>query len=267
MNLVDTHCHLHLLDNPGAAICQAQKAGVNFIISPSLDDASSLENIKIAKKHPGVFAAIGIQPNNFTTSSKLSNRHHLQLIEDLLQKGKEQIVAIGETGLDFASPPAGKKARSKKEQVFLFKEHIKLALKYHLPLIIHNRKANKELISILKPYALRHQLRAVFHCFSGSKSFLKEVIGLGFYLGIGGLVTYDQGLQKVIEEVPKKKLVLETDAPFLTPKSIPEEKRWPNQPKYVKIIAQKIADIRGDSFLSIAGQTTQNAQDLFQLNK
>ena len=267
MTLVDTHCHLHLLDNPDTAISQAQKAGVSFIISPSIDNASSLENIKIAKKHAGVFAAIGIHPNDFTTSSELSNKHHLQLIKDLLQKKKRQIVAIGETGLDFVSPPPGKKARSKKEQVFLFKEHIKLALKYHLPLIIHNRKANKELISILKPYALCHQLRAVFHCFSGSKKFLKEVVGLDFYIGIGGLVTYDQGLQKVIEEVSKKKLILETDAPFLTPEPLRQEKRWPNQPENVKIIAQKIAEIKGDSFLSIARQTTQNAQDLFQLNK
>jgi len=266
LTLVDTHCHLHLLDNPDTAINQAQKAGVSFIISPSLTAASSLENIEIAKKYPGVLAAVGIHPREFE-SELVSIEKQFQLIEIMLKRENNHIVAIGEVGLDFAPPPPGQKVRPKKEQIFLFKEQVKLAVKYHLPLIIHNRKANKELISILKPYALGHQLRAVFHCFSGSKSFLKEVVDLGFYIGIGGLITYDQGLQKVIEEVPKKKLVLETDAPFLTPKSIPEEKRWPNQPKNVKIIAQKIAEIKGDSFLSTAEQTTNNAQCLFGLSK
>ena len=266
MTLVDTHCHLHLLDDPETAIREAKEVGVNYIISPSIAVSSCQENITLAKKHPAVLAAVGIHPREYE-SELVSIEEQLQLIETLLKRGGNHIVAIGEVGLDFASPPPGKKARSKKEQVFLFKEHIKLALKHHLPLIIHNRKANKELISILKPYALRHQLKAVFHCFSGSKSFLKEVTGLGFYVGIGGLVTYDQGLQKVIEEVPKNKLVLETDAPFLTPEPLRQEKRWPNQPKNVKIIAQKIAEIKGDSFISIAEQTTNNAQCLFGLSK
>lgn len=261
--LTDTHCHLHILKNHNKAIREAERLSVSSLISCGVDFASSRENIRLAKKHAQVFASVGLHPAN-SGSENTSLKFQLQSIEKLIEKERKNIVALGEVGLDFAPPRKGKKIKSKKEQISLFKKQIELAIKYHLPLIIHNRKASLELIEIIKEK--RGKIRGVFHCFTGGKKLLEKILSLDFYIGIGGLVTYNQGLQEVVKIIPLNKLLLETDSPYLMPEPIRQKKRWPNEPKNVKIVAQKIAELKGDSFISIAQATSGNAKRLFNLN-
>lgn len=260
--LIDTHCHLDFLDNPEEKIAAAGKRQVGSIIAPGVTVVSSARCVQLAHNHSGVFAAVGLHPLDVVSQNE-SVKRQLSGIEKLLQMKKERIVAIGETGLDFGPPPQGETARPPQEQLQLFKSHLELAKKYNLPLIIHNRKASSKLLETLQPF--KDQVTGVFHCFVGSKKFLKQVLELGFYVGVTGLITYDQGLQQVIKEVPSDRLLIETDSPYLMPEPIRQEKRWPNEPKHVTIVAEKVAELRGDSFISLAQQTTANAQALFNL--
>ena len=258
--LVDTHCHLDFLKQLEQVLAAARRNQVKFIITSGINAQSSQNCVNLAKTYPEVYATVGLHPIDVSSENQ-SIKIQLQVIEALLKKQK--VVALGETGLDFAPPALGEISRTQSQQINLLKAHINLAIKYKLPLVIHNRKANQELIESLSPYV--GKLTGVFHCFTGSKKFLHQILDLGFYIGVGGLITYNSGLQQVIKDVPKEKLLLETDAPYLTPEPVRKKKRWPNEPKNVKIIAKKIAQIRGDSFMSIAQQTTNNAKKLFKI--
>jgi len=136
-----------------------------------------------------------------------------------------------------------------------------LARKYHLPIIIHNRNGDEKIISLLKKYK---DLKGVFHCFCSTWQFAQQILKLNFYLSFSGFITYPSKsyLLETVAKVPAERLVIETDSPLITPKPCQDEQ---NQPKNVKIIAEKVAQIRSDSFLSVANYTTKNAQKLFNL--
>jgi len=260
--LIDTHCHLDHLSNPTEKILKARNNNVNIIISPGVNASSSKKCLKIAQENKGVFSAAGLHPIDIN-SSKISLQEQLRTIANLLEKEKQYIVALGECGLDFGPVNDGESKRSKQLQIDILQKQIELALKNDLPLILHNRKANQELLNLLKPY--KGKIKGVFHCFTGSKKFLQQVIDLDFYIGITGLITYDQGLQQVIKQAPESKLLIETDAPYLMPEPIRKTKKWPNEPKNVKIVAQEIAKVKGVCFDKIAETTTKNAIQLFKL--
>lgn len=257
MHLIDTHCHLSFYKDPKKVVERAKKAGVTKIINIGISIDGNQKTINISNGNKNVYTAIGVYPNNDRGKSP----HKIQSDLEKQVKTSKKIVAIGECGIDISK---WKSQRPVDEQIKLFKMQVMLANKYNLPLIIHNRKANKELLSVLQPYAMRCQLSAVFHCFTGSKKFLLQLIELGFNIGVGGLATYDQGLQEVIKHAPLNRILLETDSPYLTPEPARQTENWPNEPKNVRIIAEKIAEIRGDSFLKIAKQTTKNAERLFK---
>jgi len=261
---IDTHCHLDYLSNPDQAIVNASKAGVKIIIAPGVNSDSSQKCINFAKKYSKVYAAVGLHPID-VKSQNLKLESQFEIIRTLIKQEKKYIVALGECGLDFA-PASGKETnRSNQDQIALFKNQVQLALKYQLPLIIHNRKADQQLIDILTPF--KGKINGVFHCFCQSKNFLKQIIDLGFYLGLTGLISYDLGLQQVLKHIPENKILIETDSPYLMPEPIRKTKKWPNLPENVKIVADWIAKIKGDSFLRIAKKTTKNAYTLFGLNK
>lgn len=184
-----------------------------------------------------------------------------------------KIIAIGECGLDFKYAQT---VKEKQIQIQLFKQHVQWSIKYNLPLIIHNRGAGKEIISIIVgvihelsnfPNKNNNSISGVFHCFCSSKKLVKQIVDElpNFYFGIGGLVTFDTGLQQVVKNIPIEKIILETDSPYLTPKPVKDTNPWPNEPANTFYVAQKLAEIKELTLEQVAKITTNNAQQLFKI--
>lgn len=258
--LIDTHAHLNFTDfenDLDQVIKQATKNDVTKIICASSNLADSQKAIELAQKYPGiVFASVGIHPQQTDPNNTDSLEKQIQqLIELANQKG---VVATGECGLDFSPAPPGEKDRSKEKQVFLFQKQIEIAQKNKLALIIHTRESFSETMEILKDSG--NLPKGVIHCYSGGKKGVAKVLELGYYFGLDGNLTYDPGLQKVSEQIPLEKILLETDSPFLSP----EPKRGKrNEPANTKIIAEFLAQLKNASYEKIAEMTTGNSSDLF----
>ena len=232
--MIDTHAHLE------QTLCDT-RGEVDKIILAAADLETSKNNLKLAKKYDFLYPTIGIHPQ--------SPVEKIEVLEKLISKN---IVAIGECGLDFSEENYDEKI-----QRDIFKYQIELAQKYKLPLIIHARKAVDEVIEILKDYK---NITGVFHCYAGGIKRIKKVIELGFYFGIDGNLTYEDGLVGVVNNIPKDKLILETDCPYLTPLPFRGQE---NKPAYIKYIYQKLADIWGMSFESTEKIVDDNAKKLF----
>jgi TatD DNase family protein len=195
------------------------------------------------------FAMMGLHP----CYVKENVLDELKIVEQWLEKRK--FAAVGEIGLDYYWDKS-----FVREQQQALRTQIELSLQYHLPIVIHTREATKDTIDIVKEFQSRG-VRGVFHCFSGSLETAKQIIALGFYLGIGGVLTYkNAGLQEVIKQVDLKHLVLETDAPYLTP--VPHRGKR-NESAYVSLVAQKLAELKEVDLEEVENITTENAQELF----
>ncbi len=232
--MIDTHAHLDQI------LCDTRGV-VDKIILAAADLETSKNNLELAKKYDFLYPVIGIHPQ--------SPVEKIEVLEKLISKN---VVAIGECGLDFS-----KENYDEKIQRDIFKFQIELAQKYKLPLIIHARKAVDEVIEILKEYK---NITGVFHCYAGGIKRIKKVVELGFYFGIDGNLTYEDGLIGVVKNIPKNRLVLETDCPYLTP--IPFRGQE-NKPAYVKYIYQKVAEIWEMSFKETEKIVDGNARKLF----
>lgn len=269
--LIDTHAHLNFPDYKNdldKVIKRAIKADVKKIICVSSNIGDSQKAIEIAKKYPGViFAAVGIHPQQTDPENKNSLINQIKELATLASKNK--VVAIGECGLDYSPAPPPEKDRSKADQVYLFKEQIKLAQKLNLPLLIHSRKAFDDTLKVLAEYK---NIQGVFHCYAGGKKGIVKVDRLGFsarggpvsgwYFGLDGNLTYDIGFQNVAALISLEKIILETDAPFLSP--IPFRGKR-NEPANIKIIAELLSKIKTVSFEEIGEITTKNAKKLFKI--
>jgi len=264
MILTDTHCHLDILDNPEQKFQTAKKAGVHKIIIPSVN-AKSLSKIKILlKQFNNIYYAVGIYPTEIESLTENNLNLHIQKIENELSQKPDKLVAIGECGLDFSFPEIEIQDITilKTKQINLFQTHIKWAQKYHLPLIIHNRKANQELLTLI---IAQTKLIGVFHCFCQKKSFAKQILTqTNFYFGLGGLITTDQGLAETVKEIPMERIVLETDSPYLVPKEA-KIKYSTNEPALMVYTAHKLAQIKNISYEEVAKVTTQNTKKLFNI--
>jgi len=247
--LIDTHSHVYYdqyKDDLSSVINSAKGNGVERIICVGTDIKTSYESIEIANKYDNVFCTIGCHPHD---TSKIQEGY----IDELEQMCKEpKVVAIGETGLDYYynhSPPSIQKK--------CFVEHIELSKDVKMPVVIHNRNSDNDLLEILKKY----KPNGVVHCFSGDVNFAKEIIDLGLLLSFTGIITFNNStLADVISKIDLDDFMLETDSPYLTP--IPFRGRR-NEPKHVKIIAEKIAKIKNLPIQKIAEHTTRNAYKLF----
>ncbi len=251
LNLFDTHCHLDLLEKPIEKYENAFKTGINNFINPSVN-YHTLSKLEELTKLAGVYYAAGIYP----TETQDIDYQILEIEKVIVQK-TNKLVAIGECGLDFVY---AKDEEKKQIQIALFQKHIEWALKYKLPLIIHNRKANQELLDMV---AAQPKLSGVFHCFCQRKSFAKQVLEqTNFYFGIGGLITTDLGLAETVKTIPLERIVLETDSPYLVPKEA-KEQSLTNEPAFMVYTARKLAEIKEMSFDQISQITTKNARRLF----
>ena len=255
--LIDSHCHLHDQEwfTPEQAeqeLAAAHQAGVDRVICIGTDPADSLAAQAFAAQHPEAYWTYGIhpefatRPTNPSTSSAANPQTNLatpRLPRD------SRLLAIGEVGLDYhySSDPAARTA-----QIHLFETMLDLAVRHQLPVSLHLREAFADAWPILDNFS---PLTGVVHCFTGSKRDLKNALDRGFYIGVGGLATYTTNPLP-----PLDRLLLETDAPFLTPAPF---RGKINSPRYIKTIALSLAEQLGETFSNIEEQTTQNARNLF----
>ncbi len=248
---IDTHCHLSYddYDDISSVIQESQEKGVSKIIISGYDKNSILESIEISRKYDCVFLTLGFHPSE----ALVVGEDDLEELERLLLE-TPKVVGIGEIGLDYHY---GKEDRDL--QIRLFEAQLKLAEKFNLPVVIHSRDAVSDTISILEKYFVR----GVIHCFSGSLEVATRYINMGFFLGIGGVVTFKNSkLYQVVSQIGLDFLVLETDSPYLTPHPY---RGYVNSSKYIPIIASKIAEVCGTSLEEVAVSTTKNATSLFDL--
>ncbi len=235
----------------GDVINDAIEVGVTKIISIGIDIKSCQKNISYAERFDNVYISAGFHPHE----SKFLKKEELDLLEKIISHPKN--VAVGEIGLDYYHNHS-----TPEEQKRAFQIQIELAHKYNLPIIIHDRDAHKDVVKILNEKAKGRKV--VFHCFSGDVRMAKYCVEQGFYFGIGGVVTFKNAIElvRVVKETPLGRLLLETDAPFLTPHPF---RGKPNEPKYIPLIAERIAHIKGITVEDVARITTENARQFFQI--
>ncbi|MDQ6903305.1 MAG: TatD family hydrolase [Bacteroidota bacterium] len=255
MKLYDTHTHLYLkeyTDDIDEVMDRAVAEGVVKFILPAIASAEVESMFVLEQKFPGkCFAMAGLHP----CSVKENYKDELDKVDNLLQKRK--FAAIGETGLDFYWDKT-----FMKEQYDSLNIQANWALQYELPLILHTRDAMQETIDVIKSYNSKG-LTGIFHCFSGTKENANEIIELGFFLGIGGVVTFkNSGLAEIVKDIDLAHIVLETDSPYLTPVPFRGKR---NESSYLKYIVNKIAEIKNITPEEVAEITTANAEMIFKV--
>jgi len=257
ITVLDTHCHLDMISSESdmaTTVARAAAARVEPIITVGIDLESSRKAVQLAGQFSSVYATVGVHPHNV---QKLDDKTYVEL--KLLCR-KPKVVAYGEIGLDYVKQYAPKNI-----QLEHYGRQIELAQEMELPLVIHDREAHDDIIRILKQKGPLTS-GGVMHCFSGDWNFAKKVLDLGFIISIPGVVTFNKAdvMQEVARKTPLDRLILETDAPFLTPEPLRGKK---NLPEYVLYTAQQIAVLRGLSLEKLASATTENALRLFRINK
>ena len=256
--LVDTHCHLNHPDLAGdmpEALRRAEEAGVCRVVCVGYDLDTSALAVKIARQIRMVSAAVGVHPHDAGTFTKEVAEQIRHLADD-----KEHVVAIGETGLDYYRDLSPRDAQQR-----AFRAHIELAHELDLPLIIHSRDAQTDVIAILQECGLPKR-GVVMHCMPSDADFAGKALELGCYLGIAGPVTFQNAanLREIVSGLPLDSLLAETDAPYLTPHP---HRGGRNEPAYVKLVAEKVAEIHGVTLAEAAAATTANARKLFGLGE
>ena len=254
--LVDSHCHLDLLAEKGVNIDEIvanAKANNVAVLQTICTRISKFENIhQYALKYENVFASVGNHPCNVAQEKPVKATEIIAICNN-----NRKVIGIGETGLDYYHD-----ASFKDQQKESFLEHIEAARQTGLPLIIHNRDSDLDMIEILKSEMKKGQFKALLHCFSSSEELALEALKIGIYISISGIVTFKNAvpLQEIVKQIPLDKLLVETDAPYLAP--IPYRGQM-NQPAYTRNTAQFIANLRGIHAQELFNITTQNFFNLF----
>jgi TatD DNase family protein len=254
MIFTDTHTHLYdeRLMADSEQITRAIEKGVTKLYMPNCDSGTISGMLQLADKWPeNCMPMMGVHPCYIQENYK----SELALVEEWL--GKRKFYAIGEIGLDYywdkTFVPQQKEA---------FERQIDIALQYDLPIVIHSRESTQDCIDIVRAKQ-NGKLKGIFHCFGGTLAEAEEIIELGLYLGIGGVVTYkNSGLQEVVKQVSLSHIVLETDAPYLTP--VPHRGKR-NESSYIPIIAEKVAELKNITLGEVAAATTANAEKIFPI--
>ena len=253
-SFIDTHCHLDKLDStPEEAIIEAKQAGVQRMVTVSVDEPSLDFVSSMVQQFPEVYGSVGFHPHDAA-----------ELTEDLEQKirklalEEKKLIAIGETGLDYHYMYS-----SAEVQQQVFSKQLQLAVELNLPVIMHSREAETDTINILQEIPVPPL--GVAHSFTSSFEMAKTLIEMGWYIGINGIVTFKnaEDLREVVSWLPLDRLLLETDSPFLAPTPF---RGKPNKPAHIPAIATFIAELRGISLEQLSEQTSANAQRLFNFS-
>lgn len=253
INLIDTHTHLYLPEfktDIEEVLARAKAAGVTKFYLPNIDSSSINDLLELEKNHPdSCIAMMGLHP----CSVKENYKDELKLVNEWLSK--RSFAALGEIGLDYywdqSFIPQQKEA---------FALQIDWALHYNIPIVIHSRSSLQDCIDIVKQKQ-NSKLRGIFHCFGGTLYEAKQIIDLNFLMGVGGVVTYKKaGLAELLKEIPLSSLVIETDAPYLTPVPFRGKR---NEPSYLTCVVEKIAEAKSMSAEEVVIGTSENALKLF----
>ena len=265
--LIDTHAHLYLPPfdaDREQVLVRAREAGVTGIVQPAIDVASVQAALALCAHYDGLYAMAALHP----TETQHASDQDLDAISALC--ADPRIVAVGESGLDYYWDRSYIGT-----QQDVLRWHARLAIEMDLPLVLHNRDqkehtaSSDDLLRILAGEQAAapggKSLRGVFHCFGGTAAFADAVLDLGFHLGIGGTLTFKNGgVPEAIADIPLDRIVLETDAPYLAP--VPHRGKR-NEPAYVRLVAERLAELREVPLETLARITTANARALFRLNE
>jgi TatD DNase family protein len=253
--LIDSHAHIYYRDYAGDfedMLKRAEDAGVSAILVVGTDIESSRESVELAEKYPQLYAAVGVHPHD---AARVTDACY-DIIQTLAGSSLK-VVAIGEIGLDFY------RDRSPRDmQELVFRRFLQMAAELDKPVIIHDRDAHDRVMTILREEAVR---KGVLHCFSGDAAMASDAAALGFHISIPGTITYpgNQNLLDVVRTVSIDHMLVETDCPYLTP--VPHRGKR-NEPAYVRLAAEKLAEIKGLTLEDVARITTKNTSDLFGIN-
>ncbi len=251
--IFDTHAHYDdaafdddreevLKRLPGQGVCRVVNAGVSI--------ETSKKSVEIANKYSYIRSAVGIHPQALENPLE---SNYISILEKLINENKK-VVAVGEIGLDYHF-----NSKNKSEQIELFENQIALSLKHRLPILVHNREAHKDTLEILKKY----RPKGIVHCFSGSLEMAKEILRLGMYIGVGGVLTFKNAhtLNTIVRNIPLTRIVLETDAPYLAPVPFRGERCIS---AYIRFVAEKIAEMLDVNVNLVYEITFQNALEIFK---
>lgn len=254
--LFDTHVHLNAdqyKEDLEEVINRALKEGISRMVVVGFDRPTIEKAMELVEKYDFIYASVGWHPVDAIDMKD----EDLLWIEELASHPK--VVAIGEMGLDYHWDKSPKDVQKE-----VFRRQIQLAKKVKLPIVIHNRDATADIVEILKEEEAR-EVGGIMHCFSGSPETAKECVEMNFYISLGGPVTFKNAKKpkEVAEAIPLEKLLIETDCPYLAPHPYRGKR---NEPSYVKLVAEQIAEIKGISFKEVAEATTANAKKIFGIN-
>lgn len=254
--LFDTHVHLNaeqFSEDLNEVIDRARMEGVQYMVVVGFDRPTIIKAMELIEEYDFIYASIGWHPVDAIDMRD----EDLEWIEELAKHPK--VVAIGEMGLDYYWDKSPKEVQQE-----VFRKQIQLAKKVKLPIVIHNREATADIVTILKEESAA-EVGGIMHCFSGSVEVAKECVEMNFYISLGGPVTFKNAKKpkEVAQEIPLKKLLIETDCPYLAPHPYRGKR---NEPSYVKLVAEQIAELKGLSYEEVSQVTTENAKILFGIN-
>jgi len=254
--MIDSHCHLDhepLFNNINEVVDRSKNVGIKKLLT-ICTTLKSFENIvKLVDIDPIIFGTFGIHPHE--AEKDIISRDEIVK----MTKKHKKIIGIGETGLDFYYNNS-----SHTKQIESFKKHIEAAIELNVPLIVHSREAEKETYEILNLYK-NEKLKILMHCFTGSKEFAEKLLPLGAYFSASGIITFENSLklQDTFKFIPKEKILIETDSPFLAPVPMRGKK---NEPSFIKFTLEKLAEIKSVDYKEIDFITSKNFNFLFSLN-
>lgn len=248
--IIDTHAHLDMLNDPKRAIEEALEAGVEKIIVPGVEPDTFEKVIKLADEYENVYAQVGVHPSE---AQKFSDDTAGRMMELAAHK---KVVAIGEIGLDYYWDKTFVDVQKK-----VFKTQIEIANALKLPVVVHDREAHGDTFEILEQMDAK---KVLLHCFSGSLEFAKRCVEKGWFIALGGVVTFKNAkkVRQVAKEIPLEHIMLETDTPYLTPHPYRGEE---NAPKYIVLSAKEIANLKDTALSEVERVTTANAQNFFNV--
>ncbi|MFM8917348.1 MAG: TatD family hydrolase [Bacteroidota bacterium] len=257
MQLTDTHIHLYadeFAPDLNQLIADAKAVGVSRFLLPNIDVTSVDGMFNLVDAHPGTcYPMVGLHP----CYVKEDYLDQLETIKGILESNLDRVIAVGEIGLDFYWDLT---FRKQQEEAFLMQ--LEWAEKHNLPISIHSRESTAELLELLRSYG-EGKVKGVFHCFSGTLDQAHEAIRLGFLLGIGGVVTFKKAsLAEIVSAIPMEHLILETDGPYLAP--APHRGKR-NEPSYLRLVVDKVAELKSISVDEVGKITSDNATKLFKL--
>jgi TatD DNase family protein len=257
--LIDTHAHIYLKqfdDDREAMLGRAREAGVETIVQPAIDVPSIQHAVDLCEAHDGLYAMAALHPSETDEATD----EDFEAVKEWC--GHDHVVAVGESGLDYYWD----RSFDDRQQAF-FRRHIRLAVEVDLPLVIHNREATEDILTILEEERAAtdepEKMRGILHCYVDPPEVAQRAWDLGFYVGVGGIMTFSNSeVDDYVREVPLERIVVETDSPYLAPEPHRGDR---NEPAYVRDVARRLAEIKDVSMGEVERVTTANAREIYEL--